>query len=70
MDLASEVRKFGNVWTLEVNSHLQNILEPLHATNFLKYKDKVKEEKNVKYGCDERHRLDVCIRIYFDLDPS
>lgn len=59
MDLAQQVRQFGNTWTLEVNRHFETILEPLHAAHSARYQDMVQVERDVQYGSHERHRLDV-----------
>lgn len=62
MDLAREVRQFGNTWNLAVNRHFETILEPLHAERAPRYNDHVKEVRQVKYGSHDRHRLDVSFR--------
>ncbi|KAJ3536828.1 hypothetical protein NM208_g6486 [Fusarium decemcellulare] len=59
MEMLQEVLKFGNNWTLDVNNHFQNFMEPLQAENNAKLSSRVTVQKGVKYGDDERHRLDI-----------
>ncbi|KAH6954119.1 hypothetical protein HG530_015872 [Fusarium avenaceum] len=58
-EISGEVLKFGNKWTLGVNNHFQELIEPLQAENNAKLSPTVKVEKSLKYGDDERHRIDL-----------
>ncbi|KAL7911413.1 Alpha/Beta hydrolase protein [Trichoderma velutinum] len=66
MDISQEVLKFGNSWSLDVNNHFQNIMEPLQAKQNAKFHAKVKVQKGLRYGDGERHRLD----LYSSTTPS
>lgn len=58
-EISGEVLKFGNKWTLGVNNHFQELIEPLQAENNAKLSPTVKVEKSLMYGDDERHRIDL-----------
>jgi hypothetical protein len=59
MDIKEALAKHGNVWDPSTNSHMMEIYEPLHANLAASFKDTVTSSKGLKYGSDERHRVDV-----------
>lgn len=65
MQISQEVLKFGNDWTPDVNNHFQDVIEPLQAENNAKFNATVKVEKGLRYGDDERHRLDLYSSVSF-----
>lgn len=60
MDKIQEaIARHGNVWTLQTNTEMNQLYEPLHAERAAQFAQTVKTEKAIKYGTHERHRLDV-----------
>lgn len=51
--------KFGNSWSPDVPPTLMKIFEPLQAAQNQKYGNDIKADKALKYGPDERNRIDV-----------
>jgi hypothetical protein len=58
-NIRAKVIEHGNTWTQAVNAFFQDLIEPLHAEKEASFKETVKIEKGIKYGTDDRHRLDV-----------
>lgn len=60
MDKIKEaIARHGNVWTLQTNSDMNELYEPLHAQQAERFLPIVRVEKGLKYGAHERHRLDI-----------
>lgn len=66
-DIEAAIAKHGNVWTLQTNTDMEDLYEPLHAHRIASFNDSVKVEKSLKYGPSDRHRIDVCTLA--DLSP-
>lgn len=49
----------GNSWGSDVPATLLKLYEPLQAEQNQKYAGQIKAEKAIKYGPDERNRVDV-----------
>jgi acetyl esterase/lipase len=60
MDKIQEaIARHGNVWTLQTNTEMNQLYEPLHAQRAAELAKTVKTEKAIKYGTHERNRLDI-----------
>lgn len=59
--IAEAVAKYGNAWSPEVNEAMKELFEGLHIGRVKSFEGKVGVEKGVKYGDDERHRVDVSL---------
>ncbi|KAM0816016.1 putative Alpha/beta hydrolase fold-3 domain-containing protein [Seiridium cardinale] len=60
MDKIKEaIAKHGNIWSLQTNSDMNELYEPLHAQQAGRFLRNVKVQKGLKYGDHERHRLDI-----------
>ncbi|KAF3767024.1 alpha/beta-hydrolase [Cryphonectria parasitica EP155] len=51
--------KFGKAWTPDVPPALLKVYEPLQAQQNAKYGSDIQTEKALKYGPDDRNRIDV-----------
>ncbi|KAK6064979.1 hypothetical protein SCUP515_11454 [Seiridium cupressi] len=53
------IAKHGSIWSLQTNSDMNELYEPLHAQQAGRFLQNVKVQKGLKYGDHERHRLDI-----------
>lgn len=58
-EIRRAIARHGNVWSLQTNSDMMDLYEPLHAQQAHKFETTVQVEKGLKYGDDARHRIDV-----------
>lgn len=58
-NIRAKVIEYGTTWTQAVNAFFLDLIEPLHVEKEASFKEIVKTEKGIRYGADDRHRLDV-----------
>lgn len=58
-EIREAIARHGNVWTVQTNSDMTELYEPLHAQQAQRSRGQIKIEKGLKYGDHERHRIDV-----------
>lgn len=64
------IARHGNIWTLQTNSEMNALYEPLHAEQKQQFAQMVKVDKGLKYGLHERHRLDVYRPVETTIDSA
>lgn len=57
------IARHGNIWSLQTNTDMNELYEPMHAQQAHHFLQTVRVEKGLKYGEHERHRLDVYVPI-------